>query len=244
MKIKLLNLSKAYKNVKAVNDVCLEIQKNKIFALLGINGAGKTTIIKMMSGLIKKDSGKIFYGDLNIDDNINEIKKIINISPQETAIAENLTVFENLLFIAEIYGLKKDIAKQKAEELIVSFDLSSIKNKKAKHLSGGTKRRLSIAMSLVTEPKVLFLDEPTLGLDVISRSNLWKLIENLKSKMTIILTTHYIEEAESLADMVAVINNGKIISQGSPSQLIKQHKSKSLEEAFIKIVQGEKLWEV
>ncbi len=238
MQITINNLTKKYKDVLAVNDISFTVNSNEIFALLGVNGAGKTTTIKMMTGLIPCDNGQIFYGEKELSKNLCEIKKFINVSPQETAIADNLTVKENLLFIAGIYGFNKDIATEKASQVIAQFNLEEVKNKRAKLLSGGIKRRLSIAMALVSDPQILFLDEPTLGLDVLARAELWKLISSLKEKMTIILTTHYMEEAQSLSDTVAIMNKGKIILVDSPKNIMEKSKTNSLEQAFIKIVQG------
>ncbi len=238
MQIKICNLTKKYKDLIAVSDVSFTVKSNEIFALLGVNGAGKTTTIKMMTTLIPADNGEIYFDELSVNDSASQIKAFINVSPQETAVAENLTVKENLIFIASIYGFTKNQAKQKALELISTFNLKEVENKKARLLSGGMKRRLSIALALISNPKVLFLDEPTLGLDVLSRAELWKLISSLKGKMTIVLTTHYMEEAEFLADRVAIMNGGKIIELDTPKNLIEKTKTTSLEQAFIKIVQG------
>ncbi len=238
MQIKICNLTKKYSDILAVNDISFTVNSNEIFAILGINGAGKTTTIKMMTGLTFFDNGDIFYGDLSMTKNAEEIKKFINISPQETAIADNLTVKENLTFIASVYGNDKKSASAKSDEIIAQFNLLEVKNKRAKLLSGGMKRRLSIAMALVSQPQILFLDEPTLGLDVIARAELWKLISSLKEKMTIILTTHYMEEAENLADRVAVMDKGEIILLDTPKNIIQKTQTQSLEQAFIKTVQG------
>ena len=236
--ITIKNLTKHYGNLTAVDNLNLTIADNQVFALLGVNGAGKSTTIKMLTGLVQRDVGSILYDDMNIDTHLNQIQSIINLSPQETAIAENLTVWENIYFIAQIYGLGKEQAQQNCKQLLQQFQLESVANTHAKTLSGGTKRRLSIAMALVTNPKVLFLDEPSLGVDVLSRNQLWKLIQNLKSKMTIVLTTHYMEEAEHLADNVAVMSNGKLVAVGSPSELMHKTQTTSLEQAFIAIVEG------
>ncbi len=240
VKIKISNLTKKYKDLIAVNDVSFEINDKQIFAILGINGAGKTTTVKMMCGLTPPDSGDIFYDNLSAKNDIDKIKSLINVSPQETAVAENLTVNENLLFIAGIYGFDKQKSHQKADEIIKRLSLDNVKNKKAKLLSGGMQRRLSLAMALISEPQILFLDEPTLGLDVLARAELWKFINALKAKMTVILTTHYMEEAENLADTVAIMKDGKIIAIDSPKKLLSQTDSNSLEQAFIKIVKGNK----
>lgn len=200
--IEIMDLCKNYKDKKAVDGLNLSIDKGELFALLGTNGAGKTTTIKMLSCLTKPTSGNAVLMGNSIVNNEQAVKNVIGVSPQETAIAPNLSVKENLEFMAEIHFSKKDEAKKKAEELIEKFELDEVSNSKAKTLSGGWQRRLSIAMALISEPDILFLDEPTLGLDVIARRQLWSAITALKGKMTIILTTHYLEEAESLSDRI------------------------------------------
>lgn len=234
--IKINNLTKKYKEKLAVDNLNLEIKTGELFSLLGTNGAGKTTTIKMISTLILPTSGTININGLDIIKDREKIKRIINISPQETAIAPNLTVLENLYFMAGIYEIKK--AEEKINELIKLFKLEEVLNQKAKILSGGYQRKLSIAISLINDPVILFLDEPTLGLDVISRRELWHIIENLKGKITIILTTHYMEEAEILSDRIGIMNKGKLIELGTSKQLIKKTNAKNFEDAFIKIVEG------
>ena len=234
--IKINNLTKKYKEKLAVDNLNLEIKTGELFSLLGTNGAGKTTTIKMISTLILPTSGTININGLDIIKDREKFKRIINISPQETAIAPNLTVLENLYFMAGIYEIKK--AKEKINELIKLFKLEEVLNQKAKTLSGGYQRKLSIAISLINDPEILFLDEPTLGLDVISRRELWHIIENLKGKITIILTTHYMEEAEILSDRIGIMNKGKLIELGTSKELIKKTNAKNFEDAFIKIVEG------
>lgn len=234
--IKINNVTKKYKEKLAVDNLNLEIKTGELFSLLGTNGAGKTTTIKMISTLILPTSGTININGLDIIKDREKIKRIINISPQETAIAPNLTVLENLYFMAGIYEIKK--AKEKINELIKLFKLEEVLNQKAKTLSGGYQRKLSIAISLMNDPEILFLDEPTLGLDVISRRELWHIIENLKGKITIILTTHYMEEAEILSDRIGIMNKGKLIELGTSKELIKKTNAKNFEDAFIKIVEG------
>ena len=234
--IKINNLTKKYKDKLAVDNLNLEIKTGELFSLLGTNGAGKTTTIKMISTLILPTSGTININGLDIIKDREKIKRIINISPQETAIAPNLTVLENLYFMAGIYEIKK--AKEKINELIKLFKLEEVLNQKAKTLSGGYQRKLSIAISLINDPEILFLDEPTLGLDVISRRELWHIIGNLKGKITIILTTHYMEEAEILSDRIGIMNKGKLIELGTSKELIKKTNAKNFEDAFIKIVEG------
>ena len=234
--IKTKGLSKKFKNFTAVDNLNININKGELFSLLGTNGAGKTTTIKMLSGLILPTSGTIEIDNKNISKDIIKIKQVLNVSPQETAIAPNLTVKENLEFMAGVYQIKNK--NMKINELINQFKLEEMLYKKAKKLSGGWKRRLSIALSLINDPKILFLDEPTLGLDVIARKELWNIIEKLKGKITIILTTHYMEEAEKLSDRIAIMSKGQLIDVGTPSELIKKTNTTNIEDAFISIVMG------
>ena len=238
--IKTIGLTKKYKDLIAVDDLNLEVGHGELFSLLGINGAGKTTTIKMLSCLIKSTSGDAFIeGNSIIKDGL-KVKGIIGVSPQETAVAPNLSVKENLEFICEIHGFSKEKSAEKIEELSKQLGLENILHKKAGKLSGGLQRRLSIAMALISEPSVLFLDEPTLGLDVIARSELWDIINGLKGRTTVILTTHYMEEAESLSDRIGIMKNGKLLAVGTAQELIKMTASKSFEDAFISIVRGKK----
>ena len=237
--IEIVGLTKKFKDKIAVNNLDLRIKKGELFSLLGTNGAGKTTTIKMLSGLILPTLGVIKIENMDIRKDIFKIKEILNVSPQETAIAPNLTVKENLDFMAGVYQIEnKD---EKIEELISQFKLDEILNNKAKTLSGGWQRRLSIAISLINSPKILFLDEPTLGLDVIARKELWQVINELKGKITIILTTHYMEEAERLSDRIGIMANGNLVDVGTSNELIKKTKTKNFEDAFISIATGGKL---
>ena len=237
--IKTSKLTKKYKEKVVVNGIDLLIKEGELFSLLGVNGAGKTTTIKMLSGLILPTSGEILISNMNIKDDVYKIKQILNVSPQETAIAPNLTVKENLEFMAGVYQINNK--ENKINELINQFKLDDILNKKAKTLSGGWQRRLSIAISLINEPKILFLDEPTLGLDVIARKELWDVINELKGKITIILTTHYMEEAESLSDRIGIMANGDLVDVGTKDELIKKVNAENFEDAFIRIATGGKL---
>lgn len=236
IEIDIKDLTKKYKDVVAVSNLNIQIKKGEIFSLLGTNGAGKTTTIKILSTLLLPTNGEVKINNFDLIKDKMKIKEIINISPQETAIAPNLTVLENLEFMAGIYQIKNK--KEKIDTLIKTFNLEEVLNKKAKNLSGGYQRKLSIAISLINDPQILFLDEPTLGLDVISRKELWKVIKELKGKITIILTTHYMEEAKSLSDRVGIMNKGKLIALDTPNELIKKTKTKTFEDAFIKIVTG------
>ncbi len=237
--IKTDKLTKKYKDKYAVNEIDLNIKQGELFALLGVNGAGKTTTIKMLSGLILPTSGDILIEGMDMKKDMFKIKEILNVSPQETAIAPNLTVKENLEFMAGVYQI--DNKNEKIEELVKNFKLDEVLNKKAKTLSGGWQRKVSIAISLINDPKILFLDEPTLGLDVIARKELWKIITSLKGKKTIILTTHYMEEAESLSDRIGIMSNGKLVDVGTAKELIKKTKTTSFEDAFISIATGGEL---
>jgi len=236
MAIETKKLTKKYKDKVAVNGIDLSIKQGELFALLGVNGAGKTTTIKMLSGLILPTSGDITIESMNMNKDMFKIKEILNVSPQETAIAPNLTVKENLEFMAGVYQINNK--SEKIDELVKQFKLDEVLNKKAKTLSGGWQRKVSIAISLINDPKILFLDEPTLGLDVIARKELWKVIEGLKGKITIILTTHYMEEAESLSDRIGVMANGSLVDIGTSKELIKKTKTKNFEDAFVSIATG------
>ena len=231
--IEIKGLTKKFKDKVAVNGVDLKINEGELFSLLGVNGAGKTTTIKMLCGLILPTSGDIKLLNMDMKKESLKIKQYLNVSPQETAIAPNLTVKENLYFMAGVYQIND--SDKKIDELVKLFKLDEVLNKKAKVLSGGWQRKVSIALSLINDPKILFLDEPTLGLDVLARKELWKVINSLKGKITIILTTHYMEEAESLSDRIGVMVNGKIIETATPKELMKKTKTKSVEDAFVKI---------
>lgn len=232
------NLTKKYKDLVAVDHLNLTVKEGELFSLLGVNGAGKTTTIKMLSCLTKPNSGDAFLGGESIVSAPKKVKNIIGVSPQETAVAPNLTVKENLELMCGVHNFSKEKKVAKVNELAQQFDLNSILSKKAGKLSGGWQRRLSIAMALISEPKILFLDEPTLGLDVIARSELWDNIRQLKGKITIILTTHYMEEAEALSDHIAVMKGGKLLALGTVDELKKQTNEDKFEDAFIQIVKG------
>lgn len=227
------HLTKKFGDFVAVDDLNLSIEKGELFSLLGLNGAGKTTTIKMLSCLILPTSGTATILNKDLLEDSQYIKQRINVSPQETAIARNLNVQENLEMIAGIYGISKDMIYDKVEEMITMFSLSEAREKKARLLSGGMQRRLSIAMALITDPEILFLDEPTLGLDVIARRELWSNIKKLKKKTTIILTTHYLEEAEALSDRVAIIQKGRIKAVGTVAEILNQTNTNKLEDAFV-----------
>ena len=226
-------LTKKYGGITAVDNLNLTVEQGELFALLGVNGAGKTTTIKMLSCLIKPTSGDALLLGNSIISASHTIKKKINISPQETAVAANLSVLENLELIAGIYGQDSKTAKKIAYEIAQKFKLENELNKKAKHLSGGMQRRLSIAMALISDPQILFLDEPTLGLDVLARRELWASIKELKGKVTIILTTHYMDEVETLSDRVGIMSKGKLKAMGTVQELTMQTDTVKLEDAFV-----------
>lgn len=239
--VEICGLTKRYKDTVAVSNLSMQIGAGEFFALLGVNGAGKTTTVKLLCGLTRPDSGDALVMGNSIKDNLNEVKKIIAVSPQETAVAPNLTVTENLRLICGIHGFSKAEAENKIREAEESLGLCEVSGKRASKLSGGYQRRLSIAMAIISEPQVLFLDEPTLGLDVLARSNLWDTICRLKGNMTIVLTTHYMEEAEALADRVGIMKAGQLVAVGTVQELNQKTHSEKLEEAFVKIVKGERL---
>ena len=213
--IKIENISKNYKNIKALKNVSLSINEGELYGLLGVNGAGKTTLLKILSGLTKQSSGSFIVSGFN-QNQMDEIKKIIDISPQETAVAKNLTVLENLKFFQELYD---ENDKEYLEQLIKDLGLEEVSTQRAKTLSGGYQRRLSIALGLISKPKILLLDEPTLGLDVLARRELWNIINKFKGKITIILTSHYLEEIEALCDRVAIMSKGELLATGTVLEL-------------------------
>ena len=231
------NLTKKYKTKVAVDGISIKVLEGELFALLGVNGAGKTTTIRMLSCLSTPTEGEAFINGHNCEKEPSVVKEEIGISTQDTAVAENLTVRENLEFIARVYGFDKDRLKSRVHEMIEVFKMSEIENSRAKTLSGGWKRKLSIAMALISEPKVLFLDEPTLGLDVLARRELWRTIEALKGKITIILTTHYMEEAEALSDRIAIMIDGKIAACGTLAEIEALTGKSGLEDAFVEIAE-------
>ena len=236
--IKIQGLTKRYKDVVAVDGLNLTIQKGELFSLLGVNGAGKTTTIKMLSCLTKADGGDAFLDGKSINKNSSEVKSIIAVSPQESAVAFGLSVKENLELICGVYGFSKQKREEKIAELATLLGLDTVLNKRAGKLSGGWQRRLSIAMALISEPQILFLDEPTLGLDVIARSDLWDIIRSLKGRVTIVLTTHYMEEAEALSDRIGIMKDGKLLICETADKIKELAKTDNFEQAFIRIVKG------
>lgn len=236
--IRIENLTKKYKDVVAVDNLTLTVCKGELFSLLGVNGAGKTTTIKMLSCLTQPTSGDAFLNEKSICKDSDAVKSIIAVSPQETAVAPGLSVRENLELMCGVHGFTKDKKNVKIAELTEMFGLSTVIKKKAGKLSGGWQRRLSIAMALISEPEILFLDEPTLGLDVLARSDLWDIIRSLKGNVTIILTTHYMEEAEALSDRIAIMKDGKLLICDTADEIKEIAATNNFEQAFIHIVKG------
>lgn len=236
--IRIVSLTKKFKNVTAVEDLSLDIHQGELFSLLGVNGAGKTTTIKMLCGLTRPTSGDAFLNGKSIVTDTADVKKIIALSPQETAVAPGLSVRENLELMLSVRNCSSCGAqrKQKITETAALLGLDEVMGRKAGKLSGGWQRRLSIAMALICDPKILFLDEPTLGLDVLARSDLWNIIRALKGKVTVILTTHYMEEAEALSDRIAILKDGRLLACGTAPEIKAMAQTDNFEEAFVRIV--------
>ena len=236
MKLEVVEISKSFGEKKVLDRVSFSAESGSAVGILGRNGAGKTTTIKMLSTLILPSDGQIRIAGLDIKKDRQKIKELINVSPQETAIAPNLSVRENLEFMAGVYQVANK--EEKINELAGMFKLNEVLNKKAKTLSGGWQRKVSLAISLINDPEILFLDEPTLGLDVIARRELWKIVENLKGKITIILTTHYMEEAEKLSDRIGIMSKGELVASGTVDELKAISGSETFEDAFVKLTSG------
>ena len=229
-------LVKRYGNLTAVDGLCLEIPQGELFSLLGVNGAGKTTTIKMLTGLTKPTAGDALVGGYSINREADRVKRLIGVSPQETAVAPNLSVKENLELICGIHGLSGEKRSARIRELSGQFGLDPVLERRAGKLSGGWQRRVSIAMALISRPRILFLDEPTLGLDVLARHDLWEIIRELKGKITVILTTHYMEEAEALSDRIGIMKDGRLLAVGTPAELKERAGTADFESAFVSIV--------
>ena len=239
--IKITGLVKRYKNLTAVDKLSLEIHQGELFSLLGVNGAGKTTTIKMLTCITKPTEGDALVGGCSVTKQPERVKRLIGVSPQETAVAPNLSVKENLELMCGIHGFSKEKTKERVNTLSRQFAFADVLNRRAGKLSGGWQRRVSIAMALISEPKILFLDEPTLGLDVIARHELWDVISSLKGKVTVILTTHYMEEAEALSDRTGIMKNGRLLAVGSTQELTGKTGTADFEAAFLAVVkEGEK----
>ena len=235
--IEIQNLTKRFGDKTVVDSLNFSIREGELLALLGVNGAGKTTTVRMLAGLLPPDGGDALLLGKSIVRQSAEARRFLALSPQESAVAPKLTVQENLEFIAGIYGADKAAAREKTAAALAEFHLSEYARTRAKNLSGGWQRRLSIAMALITEPKILFLDEPTLGLDVLARRELWALVNGLKGRVSVILTTHYMEEAEALADRIAILSQGKLKALGTAQELMRQTGAPNFEEAFVRLAQ-------
>ncbi|MBQ4612302.1 MAG: ABC transporter ATP-binding protein [Clostridia bacterium] len=238
--IKTTGLVKRYKKLTAVDKLDLEIRQGELFSLLGVNGAGKTTTIKLLSCLTRPDEGDAVVGGYSVTTQQKQVKRLIGVSPQETAVAPNLSVKENLELLCGIHGFSKEKTQTKIRELAAQLALDTVLRRKAGKLSGGWQRRVSIAMALVGEPKILFLDEPTLGLDVIARHDLWDVIRSLKGTVTVIMTTHYMEEAEALSDRIGIMKDGRLLATGTAKELCERADTDDFETAFVRIVKEDK----
>jgi ABC-2 type transport system ATP-binding protein len=231
------NLSKKYKEVTAVDNISFEVEKSKIFAFLGPNGAGKSTTIKMLTTLTEPTSGTITINGFDLKHHKDDVRKSFGIVFQDPSLDDDLTAFENMQFHAALYGVSGSARNSKIEQLLTFVELWDRKGHLVKTFSGGMKRRLEMARGLLHNPKILFLDEPTLGLDPQTRNHIWKYIRDINKSegMTVFFTTHYMEEAEQVADEVAVIDHGKIVAKGTTSQLKETTNTSSLEEAFLNL---------
>ena len=237
--IQATGLTKRYQNLTAVNNLNLSIAQGELFSLLGVNGAGKTTAIKMLSCLTRPTEGDALVGGSSIIHSPEQVKRRIGVSPQETAVAPNLSVRENLELICGIHGFSREKTETRIQELSAQLDLSPVLSRRAGKLSGGWQRRVSIAMALISQPKILFLDEPTLGLDVLARRELWSVIRSLKGRITIILTTHYMEEAAALSDRIGIMKAGSLLAAGTVAELNTLAGTEDFESAFVAIVKEE-----
>ncbi|MDY5558323.1 MAG: ABC transporter ATP-binding protein [Candidatus Heritagella sp.] len=233
------DVRKAFGPVMAVQGLNLQVFPGELYALLGVNGAGKTTTIKLLTGLLRPDGGTLEILGKKLPQEMEAMRRITAVSPQETAVAGLLTVRENLELMARVHGLGKKEGRKRASDTINALGLQPVKDRRAKTLSGGWQRRLSIAMALIGEPQVLYLDEPTLGLDVLARRELWREVESLKGKTTIVLTTHYMEEAQALSDRVGIMAGGRLLEEGTVEELCEKTGGENLEEAFVRLVEEE-----
>jgi len=234
--IKTAALVKRYGDLTAVDGLNLEIRQGELYSLLGVNGAGKTTVIKLLSCLTKPTEGDALVGGYSITEEPNRVKGLIGVSPQETAVAPNLSVEENLALMGGIHGFSGEKTGVRIRELSGQFGLEPVLRRKAGKLSGGWQRRVSIAMALMVEPRILFLDEPTLGLDVLARHDLWEAIRALRGRVTVVLTTHYMEEAQALSDRIGIMKRGRLLAEGTAEELKRRAGTDDFEAAFVSIV--------
>ena len=229
-------LTKRYGKLTALDRLDLQVHRGELFSLLGVNGAGKTTAIKLLTCLSKPTEGDARVGGHSITKEPDRVKALIGVSPQETAVAPNLSVEENLALICGIHGFSKEKTARRIGELSARFSLDAVLKRKAGKLSGGWQRRVSIAMALISQPQILYLDEPTLGLDVLARHELWDIIQALKGHVTIILTTHYMEEAQALSDRIGILKDGHLLAVGTAAELMDHAGTGDFETAFVSIV--------
>ena len=239
--VKTAKLTKKYKNITATDKLDLEIKKGEFFSLLGLNGAGKTTTVKMLTCVTQPTEGDANVGGYSITAEAQEVKGIIGVSPQNTAVAPNLSVKENLELMCRLYGFSSEKTGRKIKEMTEELSLGEVLDRKTGKLSGGWGRRVSIAMALICEPEILFLDEPTLGLDVIARRELWDTLSKMRGRMTVVMTTHYMEEAEALSDRIGIMKGGRLLAVGNVAELKEKTGAQNLEAAFISIVGGDVL---
>ncbi|MBW3022582.1 ATP-binding cassette domain-containing protein [Candidatus Woesearchaeota archaeon] len=237
--LKINNITKHYGKFLALDNVSLEIHNGEIMGLLGPNGAGKSTLIKILTCFHKQDSGDAIIDGISIKDQ-KRVKKVIGYAPQEDSFYDNLTLMENLKYFGGLYNMPLRMIKKRSEELLELLMLKNKKDELAKNLSGGMKKRLNIAIALIHKPKILFLDEPTVGVDPLSRAGIWEVVEKIKKEgMTILYCTHYLTEADRLCDRVAIIKEGKIVLVETPEKIKKKY-GETLEDAFIKLIKEEK----
>lgn len=232
------HLRKVYGEKVALDDMNLTVDPGEIFGLLGVNGAGKSTAIKILTGLIRASDGEARIFGHSVETDGEEIRGMVDVSPQSTAIAPNLTVAENLRFFAGIYGVPQEEVEGRVQEIAAMFSLGQVLSARAKTLSGGWQRRVSVAVALISRPRLLFLDEPTLGLDVLARRELWEIIRRLRGKTTVVLTSHYLEEIEHLCDRVAIMSAGHVLTVGTVEEIRTRAGCETFEDAFVQIVTG------
>jgi len=230
------DLVKQFEDVTAVDELTLEIREGELFSLLGPNGAGKTTTINILNGILQPTAGTAIVGGYDVQTNLKEVKALIGVCPQEAAVFQFLNARENIELFGKLHAVPKKALDERTNTLLELLDLAEVSNRKVKGYSGGMLRKLNLIIALISDPKIAFLDEPTVGMDPRARRATWKFIESLKNQgKTIILTTHYIEEAEALSDRVGIIDYGKLIELGTPPELMEKYNAKNLEEVFLKI---------
>jgi len=230
------NLTRKFEDVTAVDGLSLTVDRGELFGLLGPNGAGKTTTINVLCGLLEPTSGSVRVGGYDVRKESSKVKKLIGVSPQETAVYPHLTGKENVELFANLHAMPREKIKKNVDGLLQKLSLRDHSKRQAGKYSGGLMRRINLAMSLVHDPEIAFLDEPTVGMDPQSRRAVWDFIMELKKQnKTVLLTTHYMEEAEELCDRVGIIDNGKLISLDTPQQLRRQFNARNLEEVFLQL---------